>query len=204
MKIFSHVSMLAYSNTYLIGPEEGGDAILVDPGHIDMELIERIEQNRFTISDVLITHRHDAHHQGLGTLLKIYHPTVYAGSPTLFDVPVKALNDNETLLLSQFSVKAIQVPGHTIDSFAFHIGNALFAGDILYAGRIGNTNGVLEKALLLKGIKHRLLTLDERTVIFPGHGTISTIKIEKLFNHDLIDAMGIDDLKQLSHPSVIT
>jgi glyoxylase-like metal-dependent hydrolase (beta-lactamase superfamily II) len=62
----------------------------------------------------------------------------------------------------------------------------------------------LEKALLLKGIKKRLLTLDERTVVFPGHGTITTIKIEKMFNRDLIDAMAMEDLEQLSHPSIVT
>jgi hypothetical protein len=62
----------------------------------------------------------------------------------------------------------------------------------------------MEKALLLKGIKNRLMTLDERFLIFPGHGTISALKIEKLFNRELIDAMAIDDLEQLSHPSILT
>jgi glyoxylase-like metal-dependent hydrolase (beta-lactamase superfamily II) len=204
MKLFTHFSMMEYSNTYLIGPEDGGEAILIDPGHIDMELIERIEQNGFSVAHVLITHRHPAHHQGLGTLTKIYRPCIHAGSPTLFDEHVTMIEDNERMTLAGFTVDAIQVPGHTIDSFAFHIGNALFTGDILYAGRIGSTNGVLEKALLLKGIKKRLLTLDERTVVFPGHGTITTIKIEKMFNRDLIDAMAMEDLEQLSHPSIVT
>ena len=196
--------MMEYSNTYLIGPQEGGPAILIDPGHIDIDLIERIERNNFTVAHVLITHRHASHHQGLGTLMKIYHPIVHAGSPTLFEVPVVAIEDNEQIVVGEIVIKALQVPGHTIDSFVFHIGNALFTGDVLYAGTIGSTTGVVERALLLKGIKRNILSLDERTVIFPGHGTISTIKIEKMFNHDLIEAMAIDDLQQLSHPSILT
>ena len=74
---------------------------------------------------------------------------------------------------------------------------------MLFAGKIGTTNGVVERALLLKGIKQRLLTLDERFLIFPGHGTISTIRIEKLFNQELIDAMSSENLQQLSHPNIV-
>jgi glyoxylase-like metal-dependent hydrolase (beta-lactamase superfamily II) len=204
MKVFFHFSLNEFSNTYLVGPEDGGDAILIDPGHIDMELIERIEKNRFNIAHVLLTHRHTSHTKGLGTLVKIYSPKVYAGSPGVYDIPVIEVKDREIMDLSGITVKAIQVPGHTIDSFVYKIGNSLFTGDVLYAGRIGKTTGVVEKALLLKGIKNRLLTLDERFLIFPGHGTISALKIEKLFNQELIDAMSSDDLAQLSHPSVLT
>ena len=204
MKIFSHFSLNDFSNTYLIGPENGGDAILIDPGHIDINLINRIEQNRYNIAHVLITHRHPSHTAGLGTLVKIYHPLIYAGSPTLFDLPVIPLKDGLFLDLSGIQVQALQIPGHSIDSFVFKTGNALFTGDVLHAGRIGSTNGVLENALLLKGIKSKILTLDERFVIFPGHGTLSTIKIEKLFNHALIEATASDDLDQISHPSILT
>ena len=204
MKVFFHFSLNEYSNTYLVGPEDGGDAILIDPGHIDLELIERIENNRFNIAHVLLTHRHESHTKGLGTLVKIYNPKVYAGSPGVYDVPVIAVKDRSIMDLSGITVESIQIPGHTIDSFVYKIGNSLFTGDVLYAGRIGKTAGVVEKALLLKGIKNRLLTLDERFLIFPGHGTISALKIEKLFNQELIDAMSSDDLAQLSHPSVLT
>lgn len=204
MKIFFHSSLGTYANTYLLGPEEGGAAILIDPGQIDLPLIERIESNNFTISHVLLTHRHPAHSQGLGTLMKIYNPILYAGNPTLYDYRVTQVKDRQIFTVASMTVEAIHIPGHTIDSFVYRIENALFTGDVLYAGRIGSTQGVLEKALLLKGIKHRILTLDERMVIFPGHGTVTTIKIEKLFNHDLIEAMAMDDLAQLSHPSIIT
>ena len=204
MKIFSHFSLNDFSNTYLIGPENGGDAILIDPGHIDISLIERIEQNRYNVAHVLVTHRHDRHVAGLGTLRKIYNPKIYAGSPSLYDFPVRGLKDSLFLDVSGIAVEAMQIPGHSIDSFVFKIGNALFTGDVLHAGRIGSTKGVLEKALLLKGIKKRILTLDERFVIFPGHGTLSTIKVEKLFNQELIEAMSSEDLDQLSHPSILT
>ncbi len=136
--------------------------------------------------------------------MKIYDPMVYAGSPRMFDTPVREVQDRVVMDLSGITVEAIRIPGHTMDSFVYRIGNALFTGDVLFAGRIGTTTNVMEKALLLKGLKNRLMTLDERFLIFPGHGTISALKIEKLFNRELIDAMAIDDLEQLSHPSILT
>jgi len=204
MKIFFHFSLSEYSNTYLIGPDDGGDAILIDPGHIDLELIQSIEENHYNIAYVLLTHRHATHTLGLGTLMKIYKPIVYAGSSTLYEYPVTTILDHTALRLSGICVDAIQIPGHSIDSFIFCIGDALFTGDVLFAGRIGSTNGVLERALLLKGIKQRLFPLDERIAVYPGHGAMSTLKIEKMFNHDLIDAMAMEDMAFLSHPSIIT
>ncbi|MGI6432455.1 MAG: MBL fold metallo-hydrolase [Sphaerochaetaceae bacterium] len=204
MKLFFHFSLDTYSNTYLIGPQEGGDAILIDPGNVDIDLIERIEKNNFTIAHIFLTHRHPPHSQGVGTLRKIYHPIVYAGSTGLYDFPVVEIHDDQSIDASGIVVEALHLPGHSIDSFVYKIGNFLFTGDVLFAGKVGNTTTVMEKALLLKGIKNKVLSLDERFLLFPGHGAISTLKIEKLFNRELIEAMAIDDLEQLSHPSVLT
>lgn len=189
MNIFFHYSLSRYANTYLVAPGDHGDAILIDPGYIDLDLIERIENNHFTIAHVLLTHRHTSHTEGLGTLLKIYHPHIYAGTATAYDFQVEEIQDRSHLDLSGVTVEALQIPGHTIDSFVYRMGNALFTGDVLLAGRIGSTQGVVERALLLKGITKRLFTLDERLIIFPGHGTLTTIKIEKMFNHEIIDAL---------------
>jgi hydroxyacylglutathione hydrolase len=204
LKVLFHFSFGTYSNTYVVGDEDGGDAIIIDPGKIDTSLIDKIESNNYTISSVLLTHRHRAHTEGLHTLLKIYTPTIYAGSSSFYDYPVQEVTDTEILTLGNIEVEAIHLPGHTIDSFVYRIGSTLFTGDALHASKIGSTRGVTEKALLLKGIKEKLLTLDERFLVCPGHGTLSALKIEKLFNHDLIEAVASDDLAQLSHPSVLT
>jgi len=204
LKVFFNFSLNEYSNSYLVGTKGKKEAILIDPGQITLELIELIEANNFDISSVLITHRHRAHTEGLGTLLKIYNPTIYVGSKELYDFEVVEVEDNMHLILGDIEVECIAIPGHSIDSFVYKIDNTLFTGDVLLAGKVGSANGVTEKALLLKGIKKKLLTLDERLLIFPGHGTISALKIEKMFNHELIEAMAIEDLESLSHPSIVT
>jgi hydroxyacylglutathione hydrolase len=187
MKIFQHFSVVGFCNTYLIGQDGGGPAILIDPGHVDVELIELIEEHHYTIDHVLITHRHDAHVQGLGTLLKIYTPEVHAAAASIYDYHVSEVTDNQTLHLCGFEIDAIHIPGHSLDSMVFKLDRALFTGDVIMSGRIGSTSDIMERELLRKAIRKRLLSLDENLLLFPGHGAPSTLKIEKMFNPELLE-----------------
>ncbi len=187
MKIFQHFSVVGFCNTYIVGHDDGGPAILIDPGHVDTELIDLIEENHYDIKAILLTHRHDAHAKGLGTLLKIYTPTVHAAAASIYDYKVNEINDNQTLDLCGFEVQMIHVPGHSLDSMVFRIDRALFTGDVLMAGRIGSTPGFMERELLRRAIRKRLLSLDEHLLLFPGHGAPSSLKIEKMFNPELLE-----------------
>ena len=44
MKFFSLFSRMGFSNTYLVGPDDGGDAVLVDPGVFDAPLLQAVEE----------------------------------------------------------------------------------------------------------------------------------------------------------------
>ena len=185
MKIFFHFSVIGFSNTYLIGNTAGGDAILIDPGHMDIELLKLIEENNFYIKHVLLTHRHPSHTKGLLTLQKIYDFEIYANSPFIMDYKVKVLSDDSLITLSGIEVSANLIPGHSSDSLVYKIQDALFTGDVLMAGRIGSTNTSLSKSLLIRSIHEKILPLDDNTLIFPGHGSPTTLFLEKINNPDL-------------------
>jgi hydroxyacylglutathione hydrolase len=154
---------------------------------VDTELIHLIESNEFKLKHVLLTHRHKAHTAGLGTLVKIYNPTIYASSFSSYEYPVKAIIDHQVLNLCDLDIEVIHVPGHSLDSLVFKIDHALFTGDTLMCGRVGSTEGYREQALLLQSIWKRLMTLDENILLFPGHGTASKLRIERMFNHQLLE-----------------
>lgn len=196
MRIYQHFSAVGFCNTYLIGPHEGGDAILVDPGQVDNTIISLIEKNNYDVKTILLTHRHESHSKGVKTLLKIYKPTVYAFTDSVYDFPVIALEhqmyNKETLKenpvkfnCGEIAIETIHLPGHCIDSIVYKIGHALFTGDTLLATRIGSTPGYMERTLLIKSIKQKIMSLDDHLIIFPGHGAPSTIKCERIFNVDL-------------------
>jgi len=186
MKLYFHFAVVGFANTYLIGPAEGGEAILVDPGIMDKELLNLIEGNHYYIRTILVTHHHDSHVKGIRTLKKIYDADIYAFSPYILNYSSTPIKDGDKFAAaSGIEVEVIEVPGHSSDSLVYHIGGMVFTGDVLAAGRVGNTKNSFSRALLLRSISEKLFSLPETTLMLPGHGPPSTLKAEKMFNPDL-------------------
>ena len=85
MKVFTIYNTNGYINTYLIGPEQGGEAIIIDPGQIDLHLLNLIESNNYYLKSIFVTHSHDTHIKGIKTLLKIYDAVVYGKLPLIME-----------------------------------------------------------------------------------------------------------------------
>ncbi len=182
MKVFTIYNTNGYINTYLIGPEQGGEAIIIDPGQIDLHLLNLIESNNYYLKSIFVTHSHDTHIKGIKTLLKIYDAVVYGKLPLIMETETTQLKDSDTLTLSGFDITVIDVPGHSDDSLVYRIRNMLFTGDVLSAGLIGSTANSESKKVLQKGIIKKLFSIKEDMVIFPGHGAPSTLNVEKRMN----------------------
>jgi hydroxyacylglutathione hydrolase len=185
MKLFFHFALIGFANSYLIGPEDGGDAILIDPGTMDLDLLKLIEQNRYYVRNVFITHQHKAHVHGISTLQKIYECELFSYSPYIMDIPARSLRDGDSIECNGIHVHVVEVPGHSNDSLVYRIKGMLFTGDVLAAGRIGSTEDSFSRALLLRSIREKLYGFPQQTLIFPGHGPPSTLQAEIMFNPDL-------------------
>jgi glyoxylase-like metal-dependent hydrolase (beta-lactamase superfamily II) len=182
MKFFSLFSSAGMSNSYLLGPDGGGDAILVDPGAFDAGLLQAIEGNRLFVRWILVTHAHNAHVNAIRSLLKVYDAGIYANQPSILDFPARRVEEGHRLSLGEFRVRVIETPGHSIDSVSYLVGHMLFTGDLLSAGSIGTTRDGYARGLLLATVRRKLLPLGDEVLIFPGHGPPSKIGIEKLYN----------------------
>ncbi len=182
MKIFTIYNTSGSLNTYLIGHENGGDAIIVDPGQIDLHLLDLLENNNYYVRSILLTHDHENHTWGVKTLMRIYDSVIYSKSPLIYDYKSITVSENSVYNLSGFDITVIEIPGHSNDSVVYRIRNTLFTGDVLSAGRIGSTPNASAKKLLQEGITGKLFTLKEDYIIFPGHGSPTTLKVEKEFN----------------------
>jgi glyoxylase-like metal-dependent hydrolase (beta-lactamase superfamily II) len=104
------------------------------------------------------------------------------------------LREGDTLRWGGFTADVLHTPGHTPGSISLYLaprpgedGEAdpgkLLAGDTLFAGSIGRTDlwgGSLEQ--ILRSIHQKLLGLPEGTVVYPGHGAITTIGEERANN----------------------
>jgi hydroxyacylglutathione hydrolase len=189
MKFFSLFSPVGFSNAYLIGPDEGGDALLVDPGAFDVPLLQAVEANGLYVRSIFVTHAHNAHINGIRSLLKVYAATIYSNQPSVLDFPARHIAEGDEVRVGEFSVGVRETPGHSIDSVCLLVGNMLFTGDALSAGGIGSTRNGYARGVLLASIRKKLLTLPDATLVFPGHGPPSTMGIERRFNPYLGDRL---------------
>lgn len=94
--------------------------------------------------------------------------------------PTRLLSDHDEIPEAGLSV--IHTPGHSPGSISFYHKEEglLFSGDTLFAGTIGRTDlPNSQPESMVEGIKNRLLTLPDETIVYPGHGPTTTISREK-------------------------
>ena len=182
MKLFAHYTYSSLSNSYLVGPDEGGDAILIDAGLFNIPLLRLIENNGYTITSILITHAHEAHTGAIQTIMKIYDPTIYAANPNVENFPTKVTGEGNTLKLGDFTFNVYNIPGHSPDSLVYRLDRYIFTGDTLLAGSIGRTQDEISQSLLISSIREKILTFDDEHLIFPSHGPPSKLGVERRVN----------------------
>jgi hydroxyacylglutathione hydrolase len=181
-------SSFGLSNSYLLGPDGGGDAVMIDAGTFDSSLLKVIEENKLYLRYILLTHAHESHTEGLRTIRKIYDTQIFSYRQAVFDFQATRLRDYMKIACGQFEFEVFETPGHTGDSLIYRYKNMLFTGDTLFAGSIGSSPDEYARRLIISSIREKILTLDENLIIFPGHGPPTNLEIEKKFNLDLNEA----------------
>jgi glyoxylase-like metal-dependent hydrolase (beta-lactamase superfamily II) len=191
-------------NCYVIGDEETGTGVVVDPGDEAARIALAVEQTNLAIGQILITHAHIDHVGAVATLVDEYACPVLMhaeAEPTLKQLPTQALmmglkfgqvptvdryvGDEEVLEVGGLKLKSLYTPGHAPGHLAFYLESEalVLSGDALFAGSVGRTDlfgGSME--VLMQSINERLLTLPDETRAYPGHGPETTIGDERRHN----------------------
>ncbi len=98
--------------------------------------------------------------------------------------------DGDKIDIGGISVNVDHTPGHTRGSVVFRVLQAskddndiAFTGDTLFERSVGRTDLFGGSGRdLLRSIVDKLLVLDDKTVLFPGHGSTTTIGAERRLN----------------------
>ena len=177
-------------------------SFVIDPGGGSDRIIDIIKSNDLSPSAILNTHAHVDHIGAISTLVQFgQYPfylhqdeiellnsaneyTILFGIPNI-DIPMvdSILDKSVKLNFSGYEVEVIETPGHTVGGVSYLIDDHLFTGDTLFSGSIGRTDlpgGDLD--ILLHSIHNKLMSLDESIVVHAGHGSDTSIGIEKRTN----------------------
>jgi len=102
--------------------------------------------------------------------------------------PVKVthyFDGDETVEVAGLQIEARHAPGHSQGGMVFYLPTlqAVIVGDDLFRESIGRTDlpgG--SRAVLLKSIREKILTLPDDTCVYPGHGESTTVGYERSNN----------------------
>lgn len=130
-----------------------------------------LAETGWTLSDILITHHHPDHVQGLGDVLADHPARVVGAAADAHRLPPLdlALADGDTVQIGSETGTVIDVSGHTIHHVAFHFpaSNVVFTADSLMALGCGR---VFEgtKPQMWESLQ-KLMALPADTVVCSGH-----------------------------------
>ena len=130
-----------------------------------------LRQRGWVLSDVLLTHHHADHVDGLAALLADHPATVTGAAADAHRLPPldRAVAPGDTITIGQDSGTVLDVPGHTLGHVAFHFPDSavVFTADSLMAmgcGRLFEGTPAQMYASLA-----RLASLPPETLVCSGH-----------------------------------
>jgi len=189
-------------NTYILY-DDTKECVIIDAGCFyhdeQVALLNFILDNDLVVKHLLNTHLHFDHIFGNGFIHEQFGLTPEANQEDEFlleGLPAQLrafgfdnrgitspaigtyLKENDVITFGDQRMIVLQVPGHSPGSIVFYNQNAgcVFVGDVLFRGGIGRTD--LAKGdynQLIEGIKEKLFTLPPDTVVYSGHGPMTTI-----------------------------
>lgn len=179
-----------------------GGAVLVDA---PLGIQAWLEKQAVKVTALLLTHQHFDHVQDAAKVQKSHGCPVYAWSPfdraltleTFFgamtgssfavaEYQVDHVLEGETSLkVGGLHWELFHIPGHSPDSVCFWQSEEklLMSGDVLFRGSLGRCDfpgGSFPQ--LVSGIRKNLWPLPEDAHVYPGHGPLTTIGLEKSDN----------------------
>lgn len=182
------------TNCYVVRADSSAkEAAVVDPSGDATELRLTLAGLGATCAAILVTHGHWDHLLGVADLAEGTGALVHmpAGERTLLENPERLtpsgvvlrpytpdvlLEGGESLELAGVPFDVISVPGHSPAHLAYHSDGHLFSGDVLFQGSVGRTDlPGADWETLLASIRTLVDTLPPETVVYPGHGPITTL-----------------------------
>ena len=187
------------NNNYLLIDDIAHEAVLVDCSAVDDNIRKALEEYGAELKYILLTHGHFDHVAGIRpnitaqvvmnkndliwlNKLNQYLPLFGMPEMTIPQIDI-FVEDGDILTVGNIKIKVIHTPGHTQGGVCYLIDGKLFSGDTIFRESVGRTD--LEGGdfnQIVDSISNKIFTLPNETVIYPGHGKMTSVEWEKLYN----------------------
>jgi hydroxyacylglutathione hydrolase len=194
-------------NTYVAHLKGRTDCLVIDPGLEPEKIIDYLDEQGLAPAAILNTHGHMDHIAGNGAIKQRWpscrlivgrldaekltsaraNLSAAFGFPVTSPPPDATVHDGDVCSAAGFDLHVLHVPGHCSGHvvYLWKSGQPFvaFVGDVIFAGSIGRTDfpdGDFEA--LATGIRTKLYTLPDSTILYCGHGPATTVGEEKRSN----------------------
>lgn len=190
-------------NCYLYACPKTREAVIIDPGDEAERILAMIQQHKVIPKYIINTHGHIDHICAIDDVDAVYHvllaihaadlpmytdernAQLYGRStPLVKKKPDMLLKEGDQITFGTLTLEVLHTPGHSPGSICLvSQSHCIFSGDTLFYRSIGRTDlpgGNYTQ--IEQSIRHKLYTLAENLVVFPGHGQPTTIAEEKYAN----------------------
>ena len=190
-------------NCYLYACPQTLEAVIIDPGDEADRILQHIQELKLIPKYILNTHGHIDHIVAIDAVSEVYpvplaihaddvHMYTDARIASMFGKKAPLVRRKPDILLKEgdrisfgtLTLEVLHTPGHTRGGVCFvSRPYCVFSGDTLFHRGIGRTDfegGSYEQ--IERSIREKLYTLDDDLVVFPGHGSPTTILEEKYEN----------------------
>ena len=183
------------TNCYIVSPDDGDEAVIIDPGAGAKRILAALGDRK--IAAVLLTHGHFDHTGALRAFAQapIYmHPadeimlsdSAWSAGDMVRDAAPRPpvtnfVMEGAKLCLAGLEIGVMHVPGHTKGSVAYCIGDSLFTGDTMFRRGYGRCDFPGGSEAEERRSLRRLLRLEKNYAVYPGHGEATTLNAEREF-----------------------
>ncbi len=165
---------------YLVEDTSSKRAAVVDPAWDIQKIFDLAENRGATITDVLLTHSHSDHVNGVSDVLDKFDAQLHLSQAESEFWGVQLAKPflhygGDTIQLGKTEIEMLHTPGHTPGSACYKIENELITGDTMFVfgcGRCDLSGG--DPELMFNTLRHMKNVLPSSTVIHPGHNYSAT------------------------------
>ncbi|MBK4734978.1 MBL fold metallo-hydrolase [Noviherbaspirillum pedocola] len=189
--------------TYLLGCEESGQALLIDPVITAMDrYLAELGKLGLQLAYTVDTHIHADHITAALELKKRAGSRIAA--PAFDHLPCTdiGIEEGKPLQIGSLTIIALHTPGHTDGHFSYVLGDRVFTGDALLIDGCGRTdfqNG--DADALYRSVHEKLFTLPDDMLVYPAHDYqqrhVSSIAQEKARNPRLGGGRSLEEFRDI-------